>query len=117
MQTEVKPYLGLPARLSQVWLNRWTLLLFLVFVQLLSTAILLKSDIDGAKREALAACVALERTSSVFASIPHFMATGMNALTARGIEASVSALGTTYILYAMGILLLAQLCCSQASKN
>jgi hypothetical protein len=90
-----KPYLGLPARLSQIWINRWTLLLVLVFFQLLSTAISLKNDLDGAKREALAACTALEQTSSVLASLPHYMAGGMNAMTTKGIEASVSALGTT----------------------
>lgn len=90
-----KPYLGLPARLSQVWLNRWTLLLVLVFFQLLSTAISLKNDLDGAKREALAACTTLEKTSSVLASVPHYMAGGMNAMTTKGIEASVAALGTT----------------------
>lgn len=93
--TNVRPYLGLPARLSQVWLNRWTLLLVLIFVQLLSTARFLKSDLESARREALAACVALEQTSSVLASLPHFMAVGLNTMTNRGIEASVSALATT----------------------
>lgn len=90
-----RPYIGLPARLSQVWLNRWTLLLALIFVQLLSTASFLKNDIESARREALAACVALEQTSSVLASLPHYMALGMNTMTTKGIEASVSALATT----------------------
>ena len=95
MSTEYRPYLGLPARLSQVWLNRWTFLLVLIFVQLVSTAISLKSDLANARLQALAACTALERTGSVLASLPHFMAQGMNDLTAKGLEASVSALGTT----------------------
>lgn len=93
-----RPYLGLPARLSQIWLNRWTLLLALIFFQLLFTAKLLKADLESAKREALAACVALEDTSSVFASLPHYMALGMNTMTTKGIEASISALATTYKL-------------------
>lgn len=93
--TKIRPYLGLPARLSQVWLNRWTVLLVLVFVQLLSTARFLKSDLEGARREALAACVALEQTSSVLASLPHYMAIGLNTMTTKGIEGSVSALATT----------------------
>lgn len=96
MTQSYKPYLGLPARLSQVWLNRWTVLLALIFFQLLSASISLKNDLDGAKREALAACTSVEKTSSVLASLPHYMAGGMNAMTAKGIEASVSALGTTY---------------------
>jgi hypothetical protein len=95
MSTVYRPYLGLPARLSQVWLNRWTLLLVLIFVQLVSTAISLKSDLANAKKEALAACTALERTGSVLASLPHFMSQGMNELTVKGMEASVRALGTT----------------------
>jgi|SRR5579859_1179933 hypothetical protein len=96
MTQSYKPYLGLPARLSQVWLNRWTALLALVFFQLLSVSISLKNDLDGAKREALAACTSLEKTSSFLASLPHYMAGGLNAMTTKGIEASVSALGTTY---------------------
>ena len=93
--TNIRPYLGLPARLSQVWLNRWTLLLVLIFVQLLWTARFLKSDLESARREALAACIALEQTGSVLASFPHYMALGLNTMTAKGIEASVSALVTT----------------------
>jgi len=90
-----RPYLGLPARLSQIWLNRWTLLLFLIFAHLLITLTLLKNDLANAKRDALAACSALEQAGSIFASVPHYMANGLNKLTAQGVEASVSALGTT----------------------
>jgi len=97
MSTTVeRPYLGLPARLSQVWLNRWTLLFILIFVQLLSTATFLKSDIQNAQRDALAACSALEQSASVVASLPHFMAQGLNAMTEKGIEGGVSALAKTY---------------------
>jgi hypothetical protein len=96
MTQSYKPYLGLPARLSQVWLNRWTAFLALIFFQLLSASISLRNDLDGAKQEALAACTSLEKTGSVLASLPHYMAGGMNAMTTKGIEASVSALGTTY---------------------
>jgi hypothetical protein len=95
MAEDCKPYLGLTARLSQVWLNRWTVLLFIVFVHLLFVGSLLKNDIQTAKREALAACLALEKTGSMLASLPHFMARGMNIMTVKGIEASVAALGTT----------------------
>ena len=89
------PYLGLGARLSQIWLNRWTLLLSVIFANLLLTANLLQKDIQTAQGDALAACLALEQAGSVFASLPHFMALGMNTMTQKGIEASVSALATT----------------------
>jgi hypothetical protein len=95
MSTEYRPYLGLPARLSQIWLNRWSFLLVLISVQLISTAISLKTDLANAKQQALVACTALERTGSVLASLPHYMSQGMNELTAKGMEASVDALGTT----------------------
>jgi len=91
----IRPYLELPARLSQVWLNRWTLLFFLILAHLISIHASLQSDIENAKQEALAACLTLEKTGSILASLPHFAAHGLNALTSKGIEASVSALGTT----------------------
>ena len=94
-----RPYLGLAARLSQIWLNRFTLLLSVIFVHLLLTAAFLQKDIQSAQREAVAACLALEQTGSVFASLPHFMALGMNEMTRKGIEASVSALATTYAIF------------------
>lgn len=95
MERDPRPYLELPARLSQIWLNRWTLLFFLIFVHLISIAASLKSDIQNAKQEALAACISLEKTGGVLASIPHFAANGLNALTSKGVEASVAALATT----------------------
>ena len=94
-----RPYLGLAARLSQIWLNRWTLLLLVIFVHLLLTTTLIKKDLQSAQTEALAACLALEQTGSAFASLPHFMALGMNTMTQKGIEASVSALATTYSVF------------------
>jgi len=96
MGQDFRPYLELPARLSQVWLNRWTILLFLIFVHLLSVSSSLKGDIENARKEALTACLTLEKTGSVLASLPHFASYGLNALTSKGIEASVSALASTY---------------------
>jgi hypothetical protein len=90
-----RPYLELPARLSQIWLNRWTLLLFLLLAHLFSIHASLQSDIVNAKQEALAACFTLEKTGSVLASLPHFAAYGLNAMTSKGIEAAISALATT----------------------
>lgn len=66
-------------------------------MHLLSTSVLLKSDLESARREALAACIALEQTSSVLASLPHFMALGLNTMTSKGIDASISALAETCV--------------------
>jgi hypothetical protein len=96
--SHLRPYLGLNARLSQVWINRWTIILVLLFVNVLSTAVLLKNDVQSAKREALSACLAVEQAASTFASLPHFMAQGLNTMTKKGIDASVSALSDSYYL-------------------
>lgn len=52
----VTPYLGLRARLTQVPLNRWTVLLFLVLARMLVLFGTLNTDLAGAKSEALSAC-------------------------------------------------------------
>ena len=92
------PYLGSRSRLSQVWFNRWTLLLALIIVRVFLSTQSLDDDINSAKREALAACTSVERAGSAMASMPHYMAQGVNELTTTAIEASVRALHQTLIL-------------------
>jgi hypothetical protein len=87
-----KPYLGLRARLSQIWINRWTILLLLVLVRLLFAIASTNSSITSARREALSACTQVEHIGSSMASMPHFMAKGVNEMTASGIEKAVSGL-------------------------
>ncbi|KAK8130430.1 plasma membrane fusion protein PRM1 [Apiospora kogelbergensis] len=65
------PYLGLQARLSQIWLNRWTILLILVLIK------------------ALSACTKVEDVGSAMASMPHYLSVGVNRLTAKGITETV----------------------------
>ncbi|KAK8247498.1 hypothetical protein IWZ00DRAFT_46065 [Phyllosticta capitalensis] len=86
------PYLGLRARLSQVWINRWTVLLFLILVRVLIATKDLNSNLDSARREALSACTSVETAGSVMASMPHYMADGVNELTATGIDKTVNGL-------------------------
>lgn len=87
-----KPYLGLRARLSQVWLNRWTILLLLVLVRLLIAIASTDSSLASARREALSACTQVENIGSSMASMPHYMARGVNEMTASGVEKAVSGL-------------------------
>lgn len=86
------PYLGLRARLSQAFINRWTILLFLVLVRLLFAVASTDSSLTSAKREALSACTQVENIGSSMASMPHFMAQGVNEMTATGVEKAVSGL-------------------------
>lgn len=53
---EVTPYLGLRARLTQVPINRWTVLLLLVLARMLILFGALGTDLVEAKSEALSAC-------------------------------------------------------------
>ncbi|KAI5295520.1 plasma membrane fusion protein prm1 [Ascosphaera acerosa] len=97
------PYLGFKSRLSQTWLNRWTILILLVLARLLLSAGSLDASIASAEREALSACRGVETTASAVASMPHYMAGGLNELTAMGLERSVHALLQTLDLIIMAV--------------
>lgn len=86
------PYLGLRARLSQVWINRWTVLLALIIVRLVLTISDINYDVGRAKEEALQACTSVENIGSAMASMPHYLSEGVNALAADGITKAVNAL-------------------------
>lgn len=88
----VTPYLGLGARLSQIWFNRWTVLLLLVLVNFLLTLGSLNTNLGDAKAKALSACTKVEDVGSAMASMPHYLSVGVNRLTASGITESVQAL-------------------------
>ncbi|KAK9426279.1 putative Plasma membrane fusion protein PRM1 [Seiridium unicorne] len=79
------PYLGLQARLSQVWFNRWTVLLLLVLVRVLLLIGSLNDDLGDAKIKALSACTKVEDIGSAMASMPHYLSVGVNRLAASGI--------------------------------
>lgn len=88
----ITPYLGLRARLSQVWINRWTILLLLVLARTLIAISGINNDLASARREALSACSSVESMGSAMASMPHYMAQGVNELTATGVEKAVNGL-------------------------
>ncbi|RDA92253.1 hypothetical protein CP533_5733 [Ophiocordyceps camponoti-saundersi (nom. inval.)] len=86
------PYLGLPSRLSQIWINRWTILLLLVLVRLLLLISQLNHNVGDAKAKALSACSKVEDLGSGMASMPHYLSLGVNELAASGIEKAVVAM-------------------------
>lgn len=97
------PYLGLRARLSQTWINKWTVLLLLVLVRVLLAAQKLHSDIDSAKADALSACTSVENIGSAMASMPHYLSQGVNQLAADGITKAVNALMEMLTLTVTGV--------------
>ncbi|KAK4186503.1 hypothetical protein QBC35DRAFT_268196 [Podospora australis] len=99
----VTPYLGLRARLSQLWFNRWTVLLILVLVRVLLLTGSLNDDVGDAKVKALAACTKVEDVGSAMASMPHYLSVGVNSLASEGITSAVSAMVTVLMLILTGV--------------
>ncbi|KAI1343757.1 hypothetical protein F5Y15DRAFT_177551 [Xylariaceae sp. FL0016] len=90
--SDVTPYLGKKARLSQIWFNRWTVLLLLILVHFLLTIGSLNDNLADAKIKALSACTKVEDIGSAMASMPHYLSVGVNQLTASSITHAVHAL-------------------------
>jgi hypothetical protein len=101
--TRIKPYLDVKARLSQIWINRWTVLLLLVLVRVFFAFAGANSNLMTARREALRACTEVENVGSSMASMPHYMAAGVNELTAGGIENAVNGLMTVLEMVVSGV--------------
>lgn len=97
------PYMGAGSRLSQVWFNRWTVLLLLIIVRVVLATISLNGDLDTAREKAFSACTSVESMGSAMASMPFYMAPGVNEMTAKSIEAAVSALKQTMLLMLTGV--------------
>jgi hypothetical protein len=99
----VTPYLGLRSRLSQVWINRWTILLLLVLARTLIAITGINSDLDSARREALSACTGVESMGSAMASMPHYMSQGINEMAAAGVEKAIHGLSEMTLLTVTGV--------------
>lgn len=97
------PYLGLRSRLSQIWINRWTILLLLVLVRVLLLIVQLNDNVGDAKTQALSACSKVEDVGSSMASMPHYLSVGVNSLAASGIESAVHAMVTMLDLILQGV--------------
>ncbi|KAK3116900.1 plasma membrane fusion protein prm1 [Teratosphaeriaceae sp. CCFEE 6253] len=97
------PYLGLNARLSQTWINRWTVLLLLVLIRTLFALASLDDNLGSARREALSMCTSVENVGSAMASIPYYMSDGVNELSAAGIEKAINGLMQMLILSVTGV--------------
>lgn len=97
------PYLGLQGRLSQVWFNRWTVLLILVLVRVLLMLASLNGNLGDAKVKALSACTKVEDVGSSMASMPHYLSVGVNKMTAKGITETVHGLMTILNLVLTGV--------------
>lgn len=100
---EITPYLGLRSRLSQVPMNRWTVLLLLVLARLLILLAGLNKDIVNAKESALSACTKVEDIGSSMASMPHYLSVGVNQLSAEGITKAVHGMVEMLMMILTGV--------------
>ncbi|KAI0107005.1 hypothetical protein GGR51DRAFT_548618 [Nemania sp. FL0031] len=100
---QITPYLGLRSRLSQVWFNKWTVLILLVLANFLFTVGSLNENLAEAKVKALSACSKVEDVGSAFASMPHYLSVGVNELTASTVNHAVQALMTILDMILTGI--------------
>ncbi|KAG7294665.1 plasma membrane fusion protein prm1 [Staphylotrichum longicolle] len=99
----VTPYLGLRARLSQLWFNRWTILLILVLVRVVLLTGSLNDNIGDAKVKALSACTKVEDIGSAMASMPHYLSVGVNSLASDGITKAVSGMVQVLMMILTGV--------------
>ncbi|KAM0451677.1 hypothetical protein ACHAPV_009826 [Trichoderma viride] len=86
----ITPYLSLPARLSQIWINRWTVLLIILLARLIILIAQLRDNIAVAETQALSACTKVEDVGSAMASMPHYLSQGVNELVGMGVEKAVN---------------------------
>lgn len=93
----------LKARLSQTWLNKWTIGLLLVSIKLWMFKMSLSGQLDGAESNSERSCSALERSVSKMMSIPHHTATGLNHVIATAVEKFVSGLIKMVLLIITGV--------------
>lgn len=97
------PYLGIKSRLSQVWINRWTILTLLVLVRVLMAIASLQGNLGNAQAQALSACNSVQSMGSAMASLPHYMSQGVNQITAQGITKTVNGLVDVLNLMITGV--------------
>ncbi|ROV88201.1 hypothetical protein VPNG_10324 [Cytospora leucostoma] len=100
---DVTPYLGLRSRLSQVPMNRWTVLLLLVLARLLILLAGLHTNLVNAKQDALSACTRVEDIGSSMASMPHFLSAGVDQLAADGITKAVRGMVDILMMILTGV--------------
>lgn len=99
----VTPWLGLRSRLSQVPINRWTVLLLLVLARLLISLDGLNANLVSAKSRAVAACTKVEDIGSSVASMPHYLSAGVNRMAADGITEAVQGLVEILLMILTGV--------------
>lgn len=78
-------------------------MLLLVLVRVLIAIHGVRDDMASAKREAMSACTSVESMGSAMASMPHYLAYGVNELAASGVDEAVHGLKSMLLLTITGV--------------
>ncbi|KAG4304862.1 hypothetical protein PORY_001537 [Pneumocystis oryctolagi] len=96
------PYLLLPARLSLVWVNKWTIALILIFIRLFFFMLSFKKDMNVVQDRMEDAYALMQYSANAVAATPRLMAIGTNKVIVLGVENSVRALNKVLLLTLIG---------------
>ncbi|ODV60168.1 pheromone-regulated protein PRM1 ASCRUDRAFT_76670 [Ascoidea rubescens DSM 1968] len=81
-----KPYINLIDRLSQLWLNKYTLFLILMAIKIFLFQKAILSSLSTAELFTQQSCQWMENTATTLASLPHYMGKTANTLLLKGIN-------------------------------
>ncbi|RHZ68696.1 hypothetical protein Glove_294g47 [Diversispora epigaea] len=86
---DIKPYVGLRAKLSLAWITYPIIALFIVVFRLIKAMGSIQPLVDEVKSKAIESCSALELATSTVTSLPHFMASGFNKANVEVINLTI----------------------------
>lgn len=81
-----KPYLGLHSRLSQTWINKYTILLILISIKIFLFKVQLANSIDLLKNLTLQSCPNIDSYSSELISLPHYLTKSANYFIKKSVS-------------------------------
>lgn len=81
-----KPYLQLRDRISQAWLNKYTILLTLIALKLLLFQQSLNSSLESSKFYTISSCPTIDSYVSNLVSFPHYIAKSSNFIILKTLE-------------------------------
>ncbi|KAG7734689.1 hypothetical protein KL948_000255 [Ogataea haglerorum] len=81
-----RPFLDFRERLSQVWLNKYTIVMILMLFKLLLFRIALDASLEQARKQTYGACLNAETYASSLTSVPHYISKSANVMIAKGLS-------------------------------
>lgn len=89
-----KPFIGFWARMSQVWLNPYTIFLILMIIKIFMFNSSLQNSLQLAQRSTMNSCSSAESMASKALASPHLVAQGANSLMVQSVSFGIQALIT-----------------------